>query len=445
MEITLNKKSSSHGHINIKFDEGDYRGRVEEKLKEYSKKANIKGFRPGKVPTGVINKMYGKSIKVDEINKLVAESVDSYIKEKELKLIGDPLPQRETLENIDWIEQKDFEFAYEIGLVPDFEIALSEKTKLYKYLIKIDQKTIDKTLFNIRKQSGERTALELSSDTSILTGKLENKEAKLEKSAEIDISLISSNREKSNLIGKKVGDSAEINLVRAFEKEPDELSRITGKALIETKKMKGKFIFTIEKIESLKLAEINQELFDRSIGAGKASDLETFKKEVEKIIEKNNDQETEAFLKREIQDYLVEKTKMELPSEFLKRWLIASNEELTKEQIDSEFEFYLKELKWNLIISRIQKEQKIEVKHEDIINETRSMIINQFGGSFDQEQMGQFLEQFVQNYLKENEGQNYMNIHRRLLDNKIMEHARNVITIKEKKVSWEEFEKIVLN
>ncbi|MEQ8361211.1 MAG: trigger factor [Cytophagales bacterium] len=445
MEITLNKKESNHGHIEIKFDEKDYKEKIEQKLKEYGKTASLKGFRPGKVPPGLINKMYGKSIKIDEINKMVSESVESYIKEKDLKLIGDPLPAKDSLEGIDWAEQKDFEFKYEVGLVPNFEIPLSEKTKFAKYEIKPDQKTLDKTILNIRKQSAERNEMKEVADDSVLTGKLENKEAELEKQSEIDLSLISSAKEKKSLIGKKVGDTVEINLVKAFDKEPDELSRITGKALIETKKMKGKFHFTIEKIETLKLPELNKDLFDRAIGPDKAKDLSEFKTEVEKIIAKNNDRESEGFLQREIQDYLVDKTKMELPKDFLKRWLLVSNDgKVTEEQIEKEFDLYVKELKWNLIISKIQQEQKIEIKHEDILQETRNMVINQFGGGFDPNQMGEFLEQFVQNYLKENKGQNYMNIHRRLLDQKVMEWTRNLISVKDKKVAWEEFEKIVL-
>lgn len=445
MEIKLNKDTDNHGLINIRFGEADYKSRVDEKLKEYSKKANIKGFRPGKVPTGLINKMYGKSIKVEEINHLVSESVDGYIKEKDLRLIGDPLPKSEELEGIDWVSQKEFEFNYEVGLVPEFDIPLNEKSKFTKYEIKVDDKTLNKTILNIRKQSGERKEIDRVTDNCIVSGELRNEDEKFTKATEMDISLMSGSKEMKSLIGKAKGDEVEINIIKAYDKEPDELSRITGKALVETKKMKGKFHFRIDKIEELKLAELNQELFDRSIGPDKAKDEATFRAEVEKIIQKNNDSEAEAFMKREIQDFLIEKTKLDLPSDFLKKWLKASNDgKLTEEQIDSEFDMYQKELKWNLIISKVQKEQNLEVQHEDIIEETRQMVINQFGGGFDQEQMGAFLEQFVQNYLKENNGQNYMNVHRRLLDNKVMNWAREKVSVKDKKVSWEEFEKIVL-
>ena len=388
MEITLNKDTDNHGLINVKFGEQDYKTRVADKLKDYSKKANIKGFRPGKVPPGLINKMYGKSIKVEEINRLLAESVDGYIKENDLKLIGDPLPQTEELDGIDWTEQKDFEFNYEVGLVPEFAIPLSDKSKFSKHEIKVDTKTLDKTILNIRKQSGNRTEKEEVTDNCIVSGELNNETEKFQKASEIDLSLIGSAKDKKALVGKKKGDEVEINIIKAFEKEPDELSRIIGKAFIEVKKMKGKFTLRIDKIEDLELAEMNKELFDRSIGADKAKDETEFRTEVEKIIHKNNDGESEAFLKRQIQDYMLDKTKMELPSDFLKRWLKATNDgKLTEEQIDSEFDMYQKELKWNLIISKIQKDQSIEVQHEDIVNETRQMVINQFGGGFNEEQM----------------------------------------------------------
>lgn len=443
MEITLNKKKENHGHINIKFGETDYKNQVEEKLKEYGKKASMKGFRPGKVPAGLIKKMYGKSIKVEEINKLVSEAVQNYIKDEDLKLVGDPLPQSDELDNVDWVNQSDFELNYEVGLIPEFDLPVSDKVKFTRHIIPVDDKTLNKTLFNIQKQNGERSDLEEINDKSILGGELVNEEEELKQASELDLSLLTP-AERKKFLGKKVGDKVEFNPVKGLDKDPDELVKMFNKPMIEVKKMKGKFIFEINKIDDLKLAELNKELFDRVIGPDKADNEEDFKKEVKEIVQKNHDKESDSLLDRDMQDNLLEKSKLDLPNEFLKKWLLISNDgKVTEEQIEKEFEFYLKELKWNIIISKIQKDAEIEIKHEDVVKETEQMVMGQFGGSLPPEQMQGFLDQFVQNYLKENNGQNYMNVHKRLLDRKVLDWIKDQVSIKDKKVTWEEFEKIV--
>ena len=143
MEITLNKKNNTEGVIKIKLTEGDYQPHVEEKVKDYSRKANIKGFRQGKVPSGVIKKMFGKSILVDEINHLLSHKLSDYIKDNQIKILGDPLPNQEKAKQIDWDTQKDFEFEYQIGMVDDFTYEVSSKVKVKSYPIEVDKNTID--------------------------------------------------------------------------------------------------------------------------------------------------------------------------------------------------------------------------------------------------------------------------------------------------------------
>ncbi len=157
MDITLDKKTSTEALIKVKLKENDYQPNVEEKVKEYAKKANIKGFRPGKVPTSLIKKMYGKSIVAEEINNILSKSLSDYIREQNIQLIGEPLPDQEKASQIDWEGQKDFEFDYDIGMVPDFTYDISNKQKVKSYKIELDKKTEQETLDNIKKQFGTVT------------------------------------------------------------------------------------------------------------------------------------------------------------------------------------------------------------------------------------------------------------------------------------------------
>ena len=155
MEITLNKTNTTEGLIKIKLTEGDYQPKVEEKVKEYARKANIKGFRQGKVPSGVIKRMFGKSILVEEINHLLSHKLSDYIKENNLKILGEPIPNQEKAQTIDWDAQKNFEFEYQIGMVDDFKYDLSSKVKVKSYPIEVDEKTIQETVADLKKRFGK--------------------------------------------------------------------------------------------------------------------------------------------------------------------------------------------------------------------------------------------------------------------------------------------------
>src|SRR5688500_12892187 len=176
LEITLDKKTNTEGLIKIKLTEGDYQPNVEEKVKDYARKANIKGFRQGKVPTGVIRKMFGKSILVDEINHLLSHKITDYIKDNNIQILGEPLPNHDKTRDIDWDAQKDFEFEYQIGLVEDFTYELSPKTKVKAYKIVVDDKTVQETLSDLKKRFGKVTYPEVSEADDTLYGELRLKD-----------------------------------------------------------------------------------------------------------------------------------------------------------------------------------------------------------------------------------------------------------------------------
>lgn len=443
MDITLDKKSSTEASIKVTLKESDYQPNVEQKVKQYAKQANIKGFRPGKVPAGMIKKMYGKSIVVEEVNNILSKSLQDYIKENDIKLIGEPLPDMEKAEKIDWENQKDFDFVYKIGMVDDFNYDLSKKQKVKSYKIELDKKTLNETLDNVKKQFGESVNPDESKEGDSFYGELKQVDGDLSKEGVIQWEDIAK-KEQKKFVGVKPGDALELDIQKAFT-DHHAISHLLDVGHDKAKELKGKFIFTVDKINRTKPAEINQELFDKVFGKDSVKSEEEFIEKVKKAVEDNYDRESSFLLDRDIKDHFVKNTKIEIPESFLKEWLVTSNEGVTKEDVEKEFDEYVKQLKWDLIKNKIAEDSDIKVENEEVVNKAKSLILQQLGGQGMAEQMKDHLDAFADNYLKGENGQNYMKVFTEVRDEKILNYVKDQITISEKKVDLEEFKKVVSN
>ena len=443
MEITLDKITSTEALIKIKLKEADYQPKVVEKVKEYSRKANLKGFRPGKVPTSIIEKMYGKAIVAEEINDLLSKNLTEYIKENELSILSDPIPNKEKTELIDWENQKDFEFEYNIGMAGEFELK-PKKVSVNRYSIKINDKLIDQTIENLRKQHGQMTNPEASIEGDLVFGDIIHKESDTTNTHALDLEKMEK-KERKKFIGLKKEDRVIFDMKKAF-KNSHEASHLMGISETEYKKMKGDFEFLVKNVNRLIPSEINQELFDKVYGKDQVTNETDFRVRIKDSVTENYKHETEALLDRSIQKSLLEKTKMELPEEFLKKRLYentSSDEKLTKEDVDDYFKDYLNDVKWSLIQNRVAKDNQIKVEHPEVIEAAKSLIRSQFGASQQfAEQLEQNIEQFANNYLSTEEGKNYRQLYNKLLNDKISEVLKGKVSIKEKSTSADDFTKL---
>lgn len=441
MDITLDKKDSNVASIKVKLNEADYQSKVDEKIKDYSKKAQIKGFRPGKVPQGVIKKMYGKSILVDEINHIVGHAIQDYIKDNELKILGEPIPNQEAINEVDWDTQNDFEFEYNVGLVEDFEVALDKKVKVTAYEIDVDQKVIDETLDNVRSQFGGMTNPEQSEEGDILFGSF--KQGEFSHDSTIDLNDLTKTTAKK-FVGKAKGDEIKIDLTKLYKEEAKRAAQL-GKTADEIAEMDMNFVFEVKNVNRKELAELNQELFDKTFGPNTVSSEEEFMAKVKDTVAENYNRETQAYLTKSIQDKLIETTSIALPDAFLKEWLKLTGEgKVTDEDIQKEYSIYADQLRWNLISGQVAKDNEIKPEHEDIKAATQKMIEAQFAGSG----MGQFADQmdaFVDNYLQGENGQNYMKMAEQVQGDKVIEFVKEKVSITNKKVSLDKFKEIVEN
>lgn len=440
MEIVLEKKSTTDAKLKVNLKEADYQPKIKEKLKEYGKKVSMKGFREGKVPASLISKMYGKSIMVDEINNLLYESVNSYIKENKLAIVGDPLPDADKTNSIDWDNQKDFEFVYDLGLVGDFNYELSDKVAINKYLINVEDKVVAETLDNLRKQYGKMVDGEAVTEGDFVKGQLKEVSGPYDQETLIPMNRVSK-KDLAKFLGKKVGDKVEFIIEEAFE-DPAYIEYVTGLKGDEAKSKKGKFEFTIVNIRHSELAPLDQEFFDKIFGKDVVTDEASFNTKLNETIKENYNRESEALLINDIRQYYIDNTKIELPIEFIKRWLLTSNQgKVTQEQIDKEFDGYLGELKWTLIKNKIAETNEVKVEHEEVVAKVREMMLQQFGMNSVPEGMEDTFDKIVDNYLKENNGKNYMKMFEDAYNSKATEIIRSKIKITEKPVSVDEFKK----
>lgn len=438
MDITFDKNEKTQGVIKISVNRADFQPGVDQKIKEYSKTANIKGFRQGKVPAGMIRKMYGSALIVEEINKLVSEKLNAYLRESDTQFLGEPLPV-ESDKQFDWENDEQFEFNYEIGFAEPFEVKVDKKVKLDKHSIKVDDKVIDETIENLQRQFGEMENPDTSSEKDTLYGSIKSKDGSIDQEVSIDLRDVEKGTLKK-LTGVKVGSEVEVDPRKSF-KNDNVLKNQLRVDEDEFKKLK-KLTFTVQAINHYKLAPINQELFDKTFGKDTIKDEAGFRERVKEIVSQNYKGEEEKFFDHQVREKLTESAKINLPDEFLKKWLIRTNENITPELMELEYASYAKELKWSLIRNQIVKNQDIKVEHEDVINEAKELIKKQFAGSGMGGQMNDQLDTFANNYLQGENGENYMKVFNQVQSQKVLEHIKNEITVKEKAVSLDEFRKL---
>ncbi len=442
MDIILDKTENNEASIKIKIDEADYQPKVDEKLKEYKKKASIKGFRPGKVPVSLIKKMYGKAILVDELNSLVNQSLTDYIKEQDLKIIGEPLPNNDKNADVDFDTQKEFEFEYEVGLVDNFEVDSDKKITYYE--IKTDKKQVNEQVEDLRKQYGPLQEMkEIANEEDIVRGHLKQLEGELDKEAIITLDMLSKS-EKKNWMGKKLEDTITFAIDKALV-DDKAIAKLTDLPEDDAKEIKGDFTFQINKIERREKADLNQEFFDKLFEPDQVKSEDEFKEKIEESFKENYKRESDQLFEIDAREAYVQNTKMTVPDNFFKKWLIATNQENTDEaNIEKDYDKYVKELKWMLIKDKLLNKFDLKVENEEVSDKAKALFRNYLLSSgLANEQMEASLDSFAQNYLQAENGKNYMNLYEQIKNEKVFAAIKENSTIKNKQVSFDEFKKVV--
>lgn len=369
MNIRQENLDELNAILKVTLNPEDYQERVEKALKEYRKKARIPGFRPGMAPITMIKKMIGTAALVEEINKLLNEKIDQYIKEQNLSILGSPLPRKND-KPIDWEKDTIFEFEYEIGFSPDPSIDLSHLA-LTKYVAEIDEDTLQKQIENITRRYGKVSTHEQAQENDILYGNFEESDEKgnviengVHHKSTLLLENITEEELKKLLMNLKVGDSCVINPHQIWkEEEIAHRFHISHERAREIRYMK----FTLERVNRLTPAELNQELFDKIYGKDSVKSSEDFKERVRKDLERTVARDSEYMLKRDIKRTLLKQNIFALPDDFLKRWIKATNEKpITDEQLEMEYPYYAERVRWDLIQNKLSEKYNIKATFEEL-------------------------------------------------------------------------------
>lgn len=371
MEINRKNIDKLNAVITVNIKAADYKDQVEKVLSNYKKNANIPGFRKGHIPMGMVKKQFGKAVLVEEVNKLLQEKLNEYLKKEEIDILGNPLPKNEV--EIDW-GQEDFSFEFELGLAPEFTVDVAKKATVH-YQIEADKAMIENQIKTIRNQYGKLISKDKAEAGDELTGIFFSEDDGIDNKATFDLELIGSKKQREALVGVGVGTQVTLNTKGLFKEQRD-LERMLGIDADKAKNLKTDVVFTISEINQREKAELNQELFDKLFGPGNVSSEKELQEKIKEDAERQFVQQSDQKLLNDVIDTLIENTKFDLPEDFLKRWIQSTGEaKYTADEAAAEYERSVKGLRYQLIEGKLREEnEELQMKFEDLNAYAHEMI-----------------------------------------------------------------------
>ncbi|SEA64696.1 trigger factor [Bizionia paragorgiae] len=374
MNITRENIDALNAVVKVNIAKDDYSNKVDKILKDYKKTANIPGFRKGQVPMGMVKKQYGKAVLIEEVNKLLQESLNKYLTEEKLDVLGQPLPRMQS--DINW-DADDFSFEFELGLTPEFDVELKGKKAITHYTIVADDKMIDEQVERIQKQYGKLISQDVVEADSEITGVFKNEEEGIENTVTLTLDKFKGKATEKKFVGAKVGDVITLKTKGLYEDDHELMHALK----VEHDKAHGLEIevtFEITEINKRELADLDQELFDKLFGEGAVKSVSELKAKIKEDAEKQFVQQSDQKLLNDVTEYLVENTTFDLPSTFLQKWMQQAGEtEMSEEQVKEEYEKSEKSLRYQLIESKLMEANDLKIDFEDVKSSAKAMIKTQ--------------------------------------------------------------------
>ena len=446
MQIAKEKIDDLNIVLNIELNPEDYQEKYNASLKSYGKTVSIPGFRPGKVPGGIIKKKYGKALLAEELNKVINETLNKYIQDEKLNILGSPLPKEEDVDSGNWDQPENFNFKYDIGLAPEFDLALDKRAKHDYLTIEVDDKMVDSHIADMQNRKGTLAAVEVAGDKDMMMGtfvQLDSKSEILEggimSDSTISLEFIDDKPTKKKLVGKKVGDNVVLD-PRKVAKGDADLAKMLNVEADTLAELKGKFRFNINEIKSLTPAELNEDFFNSVAAEGEVKTIEDLKAKIIADTEVQFANESDRLFINAMSKLLVEKTALSLPDEFLKRWIKASNDKpITDEQIASEYDSYAQSLKWQMIENKLAEMAEVKIENEELEDMAKSYIVSQYAQyGIPAPQEENLVEQAKQVLSNQEEARKMYDV---LLEKRLIEYLKETVKLNKKKVSYDDFVK----
>lgn len=438
MNITKENVDALNAVVKVDIVADDYQEKVAKVLTDYRKKADIPGFRKGHVPMGMIKKQYGQSVMIDEVNKLIQDSLNKFLTEEKLDILGNPLPR--VNEDFNW-DADTFTFEFELGLAPEFKVDLSAKNKVKQYNIVATDELIDEEVKNIQTRYGKMSALETATADANITATFVNEDANINKKSSFLVSDLKGKTNEKKVVGVAVGDVIELSTKKLFQDE-NKLQHILGIDKEVADSLDVKVTVTIEEITKTDPADLDKELFDKLFTDGSVTTVTQLREKIKEDAEKQFAQQGDQQLLNAVQEYLIENTKFDLPAEFLKKWLATAGEkELTTEEAAAEYEKSEKGLRYQLIESKIMKDNDIKLDYKELVDYAKGFIrqqMAQFGNMNPEEkELDDIAGRILQN---QDEAQKLQG---QLISQKLLAFFKENMNFKTKEVTYEAFIKEV--
>ena len=438
MNITKENIDALNAVVKVDIVADDYQAKVAGLLADHRKKADVPGFRKGHVPMGMIKKQYGKSIMMDEVNKLLQQSLNKFLAEEKLDILGNPIPRM--TENFDW-DAEVFSFEFELGLAPVFDVSLDSKKKITQYNIVATEELLDEEVKNLQTRYGKMNPIEEAAEHSNVTATFVNEEHEINKKSTFLVNDLKGKKNEKKVIGAKVGDVIELETKGLFE-DNHKLEHILGVSHDVVQNLEVTVSATIEEITKTELAELDKELFDKLFSDGSVTSVAELKAKIKADAEKQFEQQGDQQLLNAITEYLVENTKFDLPASFLKKWLkTAGEKELSEEEATAEFDKSEKGLRYQLIEGKIMKDNDIKLDYKELVAYAKGFIrtqMAQFGNMNPEEkELDDIAGRILQN---QEEAQKLQS---QLMSQKLLAFYKENMSFKSKELSYEDFIKEV--
>ena len=449
MNITFENPDKVNGLLTITVEKEDYQEKVEKTLKNYRKKAQVPGFRPGMVPMGMIKKQYGTAVKVDEVNRLLGEKLQSYILENKIRMLGEPLPsEKQTPQDLE--QDGPFTFVFDIAVAPEFTAELTAKDQVDYYAIKVDDKLIDQQVQMYASQAGEFVKGEVYEGNDTLTGDLRQLDEQgntLEGGITADSGMImpayiKDEAQKKLFDGCKAGDIITFNPKKAYPDNDAEVAALLKVDKEQVKDLTSDFSYQVTEVRHFQPAEVNQQLFDRVFGEGTCQDEKAFRQKISDMLQAQLVQNSDYKFLMDVRAYMEKKVgKLEFPEALLKRVMLQNNKDKEPDFVEKNFEGSIRELEWHLIKEQLVAAQEIKVEEADLKAIAKEAVRQQFAQYGMSEVPDDVLENYAAEQLKKRE--NIDNFVDRAVDVKLTEKLKTVVKLNEKSVSLEEFNKMM--
>ncbi len=450
MKISFDCADKINGLLTMTIEPADYQEAVEKTLKNYRKKAQVPGFRPGMVPMGMIKKQYGTAVKVEEVNKILGEKLYEYIQDNKIQMLGEPLPNQEKQVPQDFEKDDELTFVFDIAVAPEFKAELSSNDKIDYYTIKVEDKLIDDQVQMYASQAGEFVKADVFSGNDTITGDLRELDESgntkeggiVTESGMVMPAYIKDEDQKKLFDGAKPGDIITFNPKKAYPDNDAEVAALLKVQKEDVKDLTADFSYQITEIRHFQPAPVDQKLFDRVFGEGTVTDEKAFREKIAETIAPQLQQNSDFKFLLDVRKYMEEKVgKLEFPEALLKRVMLQNNKDKGADYVENNFEGSIKELAWHLIKEQLVAANNIKVEDDDLKTVAKEAIRAQFAQYGMSNVPDDVLENYAAEQLKKRE--NIDNFVSRAIDLKLTETLKNVVKLNQKEVTLEEFNKLM--